>query len=165
MKKYLLGLVILFSGCGALNFPTLNAPKPPDQVYQYHQTINTEPRVVQTNEKGQSVVYTAQQQSVDVNYERKDKPLSFWQRICNWLANLGFLGIFLLIAAFLIAPAGTIAFLLKEKNKITTAFKQTVKGIDASGAIATTPALAQALSSSQDAATKALVDDIQQPGK
>lgn len=161
----LLGLVILLAGCGTLNFPTINAPKPPEQVYKYHQTINTEPRVVQTNAKGESVVFTAQQQVVDVNYDNKEKPLSFWQKLCNWLANLSILGIIGLVVFFFVAPASFLAFIVNEKNKIETAFKQTVQGIDKSGVIATTPALAQALSSTQDAATKAMVDDIQQPGK
>lgn len=166
MKRLmLLGLVVLLSGCGTISFPSLNAPKPPDTVYNYHQQISTEPRVVSTNEKGQSVVFTAQTQSVDVGYTKVEKPLTFWQRLCNWLAGLSILGILALVVFFFIAPTTVIGWLLSEKNKIQTAFKQTVQGIDKSGAISTTPALATALSSTQDAATKAMVDDIQQPGK
>lgn len=165
MRYLSLVLLVLLCGCGTLNFPVLNAPKPPQQVYKYHQTINTEPRVVSTNQKGESVVFTAQQQVVDVNYDNKEKPLSFWQRLCNWLGNLGILGILGLIAMIIIAPVGTIGWLLAEKNKIMGALKQTVQGIDKAGGTTANPALAQALSSSQDAKTKALVDDIQQPGK
>lgn len=152
------------SGCGFLNFPTLNAPKPPDQIYQYHQTIEKQPQVVQTAE-GKAVVWEAQKQTFDVNYERKDKPLSFWQRICNWLANLGILGIVGVLAGLFFAPAGTIAWLLGIKNKFQKAFTQTVKAIDQSQAVAQHPGLKSALSRIQDSDVKAMVDDIQQPGK
>lgn len=164
-KLIFLGLMVLLTGCGTLNFPVLNAPKPPDQVYKYHQTISTEPRVVTTNEKGQSVVFTAQTQAVDVNYDNKEKPLSWWQKLCNWLAGLGTLAILALIAMLFIAPAATIGWLIAEKTKFVTAFTQTVKGIDKAGGVAAVPALATALASTQDASVKALVDDIQQPGK
>lgn len=121
--------------------------------------------MVSTDEKGKSVVFTAQQQTVEVGYERREKPLSWWQKICNWMANLGIFGILALIAAFFIAPGATIGFLFKEKAKIMTALKQTVKGIDDSQVVKNSPAVAQALSAAQDNKTKALIDDIQQPGK
>ncbi len=166
MKRILLlGLVLLLSGCGTISFPSMNSPKAPDQVYKYRQTINTEPRIVQTNEKGRSVVFTAQSQTIDVGYEKTEKPLSAWQKFCNWLSGLGLLGMVALVLCLFFFPGATIGFLWKKYNNVKTAFKQTVKGIDDSGAVKDSPALAAALSSAQDAKTKALVDDIQQPGK
>lgn len=166
MKKALIFVlfVVGLSGCGILNFPSLNAPKPPDQVYSYHQTIENQPQIVQTAD-GKSFVWESQKQTIDANYERKDKPLTWWQKVCNWFANLGILGILGTIASIIIAPGGTIAWLFAEKNKIMTALKQTVKGIDDSQVVKNSPQVAQALSASQDAKTKALIDDIQQPGK
>lgn len=158
-------LVLSLSGCGAISFPQLNAPKPPEQVYKYHQTITTEPRVVQTNDKGQSVVFTAQTQTVDVNYDRKDKPLSWWQRFCNWLGNIGMLGLVGLIVALVIAPGGTMLWLWKQYMKFKKAFTQTVDAIDESKAVQTNVNLKTALSAKQDNDVKALVDDLQQPGK
>lgn len=152
------------SGCGFLNFPTLNAPKPPDQIYQYHQTIEKQPQVVQTGE-GKSVVWEAQKQTFDVNYERKDKPLSWWQRFCNWLASWSIIAVVLVAAGLFFFPAGTIAFLIGVKNKFKKAFTQTVNAIDQSKAVEQHPALKSSLSSIQDSDVKAMVDDIQQPGK
>lgn len=167
MKKLFLStaVIILLSGCSLLNFPSLNAPKAPDTVYKYHDTITTEPRVVQTDAKGNSVVFTAQTRTVDVNYDNKEKPLSWWQKLCNWLAGLGTFAILGLVVMIFIAPVATIAWLKSEADKFKTAFTQTVQGIDKSGVVQTTPALAQALSSTQDASVKAMVDDVQQPGK
>lgn len=165
MKKWALLLLVFGTcGCGVLSFPQLNAPKPPDQVYKYSSTIEKEPKVVQTPD-GKSIVWEAQKQTVDVNYERKDKPLSWWQRFCNWLGNWGIISILALIAALVIAPGGTMLWLWRQYMKFKKAFTQTVKAIDESKAVETTPTLKASLSSHQDNSVKALVDDIQQPGK
>jgi len=165
MKRIILIIGILgLCGCGTLNFPLLNAPKPPEQIYKYHQTISTEPRVVQTDSKGHSVVFTAETQTVDVNYDDKQKPLSWWQKVCNWLSGLSFMAIVALIVMLFVAPAGTMAWLVNEYNKFKTAFTQTVQGIEKGGGVATAPAIAAGLSSTQSPAVKAMVDDVQQPG-
>lgn len=167
MKRFLwlLLIVVFFSGCGTLKFPTLNAPNPPEQVYKYRQTINTEPRVVQTNSKGESVVFTAQQQTVDVNFDNKEKPLSWWQRFCNWLSSWSLLGVLALGLALFFAPAATIAWLWKVKDKFKKAFTQTVQAIDEANAVEKDANLKNALAKHQDASVKALVDDVQEPGK
>lgn len=165
MRKIALLLLVLgTAGCGALQFPTINAPKPPEQVYKYSQTIEKQPQVVQTPD-GKSYVWESQKQTVDVNYEKKEKPLSWWQRFCNWLGNLGIIGILLLVGALVIAPGGTMMFLWKKYQQFRKAFTQTVKAIDDAKAVETNPALKQSLSARQDNSVKALVDDIQQPGK
>ncbi len=156
-------MALFLSGCGILNFPSLNAPKPPDQVYQYSQTIEKQPKVVQL-ENGKSVVWESQKQTVDVNYERKDKPLSWWQRFTNWLGNLGIIGLIGMIVALFVAPGGTMLWLWKQYMKFKKAFTQTVVAIDESNAVAH-PEVKAALSAKQDNDVKALVDDIQQPGK
>lgn len=160
----MLFIVVLFSGCSLLQFPQLNAPKPPEQIYDYHTSIEKQPQVVQVAD-GKSVVWESQKQTVDVGYSKKQEPLSWWQRFCNWLANWSILGIVGLGIALFVAPAATIAWLKAEADKFKTAFTQTVKGLDKSEVVKNSPAVAAALSSAQDASTKALVDDIQQPGK
>lgn len=152
-------MALLVSGCGFLNFPSLNAPKPPDQVYNYRQDITTEPRVVQIDEQGRSVVFTAQHQSIEVGYERKDKPLSWWQRLCNWLGNLGIFGILVLLASLFIAPAGTLGWIWKQYQKYKKAMTQTVWAIEESKAVDNNQVKA-ALASNHDNETKKLVDDI-----
>lgn len=164
MPILILALGLSCAGCGLINFPTLNQPRPPDQVYNYRQTIDTKPTVLQTAD-GKAYVYTAQTQSIDAGYERKDKPLNFWQRICNWFANLGIIGIVITLVGLFFAPAATIAFLVRAKNRFQKALTQTVKAIDESGAVQEHAGLKEALSSKQDSDVKALIDDVQQPGK
>lgn len=157
-------LVVMCAGCGVLRFPSINAPKPPDQIYQYSQTIDKQPKVVQVGD-GKSVVWESQKQTVDVNYARKETPLNWWQRFCNWLGNLGFLSLLAIGIGLFVAPAGTIAWLWKVKDKFKKAFKQTVAAIDEANALEKSPELKAALSAKQDSDVKALVDDVQQPGK
>ncbi len=159
--RYLILLVLslTLSGCGLLNFPLLNAPKPPDQVYSYHQTIEKEPKVIQAAD-GKSYVWEGQRQEVNVNYERKDKPLSWWQRLCNWLGNLGLLGILALLAGLVLAPAGTIGLLWKQYLKWKKALTQTVWALEETKVIDNSPQVKTALATSHDTETKKLIDDI-----
>ena len=159
----LIFIALLLSGCGALNFPILNSPKPPDQIYKYNQTIEKQPKMVQTPD-GKVYIWEDQKQTVDVNYERKDKPLSWWQKFTNWLGNLGMIGFIALIIALFVAPGGTILWLWNQYMRFKKAFTQTVAAIDASNATQH-PEVKAALSAKQDNDVKALVDDVQQPGK
>ena len=163
-KLLLVFAVLVFSGCGVLRFPQLNAPNPPDQVYQYSSTIEKQPQIATTID-GKAVVFESQKQTVDVNYAKKEKPLSAWQKFCNWLGNFGLISILALIAALVIAPGGTMMWLWTRYSKFKKAFKQTVAAIDESNAVEKSPELKASLSAKQDNDVKALVDDIQQPGK
>lgn len=163
-KLFLVLAVLILSGCGIIRFPQLNAPNPPDQVYNYSSTIEKQPQIATTID-GKAVVFESQKQTVDVNYTKKDKPLSAWQKFCNWLGNFGIVSILALIAALVIAPGGTMMWLWGRYSKFKKAFQQTAAAIDESKAIEKSPELKAALSGRQDNDVKALVDDFQQPGK
>lgn len=155
----LVGVLFWLTGCGLIGFPQINAPKPPQTVYNYSQTFEKNPQVVQTAE-GKSFVWEQQKQTVDVTYEKKEKPLSFWQRFCNWLGNLGFLGILGVIGFLIVSHTTPAAFFFFLYNKFKNAFKQTVKGIDNSGAVQPGSTLSNSLSSAQDTSTKSMVDEV-----
>ena len=163
MRGILIFFMILFlSGCGLINFPKLNAPPAPDTTYQYEQTFERNPTAVVSGDK--IVVVEAQKQTVTAGFVQKEKKLSWWQRFCNWLGNLGLIGIMLIVAGLFFAPAGTMSFLFARYGKFKKALQQTVAGIKESGAVDKDPTLKESLSSRQDSDTKMLIDDIRRGG-
>lgn len=160
MKKYLILIltVLVLSGCGLINFPQINAPKKPDTTYNYEQTFEKNPTAVAIGDK--IVVVEQQKQRVTAGFVSKEKPLSWWQRFCNWLGNLGFIGLAAVVIGLFVAPTGTMAFLYARYAKFKKALKQTVDGIKEARAVESNVVLKESLSSKQDSDTKMLIDDL-----
>jgi len=118
----------LVLGCTAFRFPNINPPKPPETIYSYEQTFEKNPVSVITGEN-RVVVTEQQRQAVSINYEKKEKQLSWWQRFCNWLGSLGMIAFVIIVVCLFIAPGFTISFLFGRYNKFKKALKQTSRGI------------------------------------
>ena len=168
VRRLAIFAIFFLVGCGSI-FPNINPPKTPDTVYSYDQSMSKVPSAVIV-EGGKIAVVESQEQRVSINLSKKEKPLSLWQRFCNWLGNLGFISIIALAAGMILAPAGTLTFLtnwymkfrkaVDEHRRTKKALAQTVKAIDAANALEATPGLRAALSSEHDQETKILIDDI-----
>ena len=172
MKKIMLLISISFllSGCGVLNFPTLFKQKAPDTLYKVNERRSITPKIMCLNFKGEKVcgeVAYETKHEISTNYENKDKPLSAWQKFCNWLFNLS-LGT-LLFSGIALATFGASPFIFlirklrkvkEESKRVKDALKETVIGIKNSNLIDSTPELHSALSSAQSPITKTIIDDL-----
>ena len=151
-------LAVLLSGCGLLTLPTIISPKPPDTRYQYHELLENNPTAVTVGDK--VVVVQNQRREVSANYVNQEKPLNWWQRLCNKLANLSILTV--LIAVGLLATGTTAPFiwLFQRYLAVKKTAKQIIKSVDEAKVLETNNELKTRLSSNLDTDAKRLVDDL-----
>ena len=160
MKKLfvLLMLAIVLGGCSLLKFPALNAPPPPDTTYQYNETFKKNPVAVAVD--GKIVVVENQERTVNAGYVNKEKPLSFWQRFCNWLAGWSLITVVTVGGCLAFGITGPALWLYQRFLVLRKTTKQMVRAIAEAKAVETQPELKNKLSSMLDTDSKKLVDDI-----
>lgn len=151
-------LVIGLSGCSLLQFPQLNAPKPPQTTYKYNETFAKNPTAVAIGDK--IVVVEAQSRTVTAGYELVEKPLNFWQRFCNWLASWSIIAVLIVGVSLALGFTGPAVWLLARFNTFKKTTKQLVRGIAESKAVENNPELGNKLSAMLDNDSKKLIDDI-----
>jgi hypothetical protein len=154
----LLVLVLGLSGCSLLRFPELNAPKPPQTTYKYNETFAKNPTAVAIGDK--IVVVEAQSRTVTAGYEVVEKPLSFWQRLMNWIGGWSLITIIIVLGSMALGFTGPAVWLLARFNTFKKTTKQLVRGIAEAKAVESNPELKNKLSAMLDNDSKKLIDDI-----
>lgn len=154
----ILFLTFFLSGCGALSFPILNAPKPPETIYNYEQTFEKNPTAIVAGKK--IVVVEAQKQTVTVGYEKKEKALTFWQRFTNWLASWSLITVFFVIALLASGTTTPFIWLYDRYKTFRNTAKKLVQSIEDSKTLEVNRELKTSLSSNLDAKEKKVVDDL-----
>lgn len=151
-------MLLFFPGCGTIAFPHLNAPKPPDTVYDYEDTMKVTPKAIAA--KGELYLLAETERTISVGYQKKEKKLTLMEKVGNWFSSLSFIAFILVIAGLFLAPGATIGFLLSLLKKWRSAATQTFRAIKESNATQTSPELKNALASKQSDETKKIVDKI-----
>lgn len=154
----LLGIILLLSGCGGF-LPGISTPKPPDTVYNWHETVHTTPRLI-TSVDGKSYTADETTKELSVEYTKKEKPLSFLQKIGNWIAGLSWTAFILIGGCLLIFGSAPILWAYAKYQKIKTGLKEVVSGIEDSNKVQSDKDLHDALAKSTSDGTKKLIDDI-----
>lgn len=160
-RKHLLWVIVLsllLSGCAGIRFPKLPTPKKPETAYNWNERSKITPRAVVAGNR--VVVLEESEKTLQVGLEQTPQKLSFAQRLGGWISGLGILGIILLIAGFILAPAATAGFLVKLLFKWKKAFRETVLAVRESKAIEKDADLRNSLASKQSLSTKKMVDGI-----
>lgn len=159
MKKIVLLLAVaMLSGCSLMRFPELNAPKPPQTTYKYNETFAKNPTAVAIGDK--IVVVEAQSRTVTAGYEVVEKPLSFWQRFCNWLGSWSLIAVILVFGSLALGFTGPALWFVARFNTFKKTTKQLVRGIAEAKAVEANPELRNKLSAMLDNDSKKLIDDI-----
>jgi len=167
MKKLRAALAIcimagLLSGCSLLSPFSGNKQS---QQSEYSKTSTDEKYQTAAVIRGKTVILNNHIKKNELNRKNKDVPLNGWQKFCRWLGNLSILTVLIICGGLFAGTSAPLVFLLNGYNRFKKAFIQTVRGIDQSGEVKEGSNLANSLSKVQDNDVKALVDDIQQPGK
>ncbi len=151
--------VVLFAGCGSI-LPSVITPKPPDINYNIRETSSSQPQIIKTP-NGDAYIYPAVQKTYEIGLERKDHPVTLWQRFTNWLGSFSILAILGLIAGVVLAPGATGMFLVNKYFAVKKALKQTVAGIEeAKAQEKLSEDVKTALAINMDASSKKIVDDL-----
>ncbi len=160
MKKKILIIIfsVLFAGCLTIPFPRLNAPKPPDTIYDYEDVMKTTPTAIVIGDK--TYVLENKERTIRVAYQKKEKKLTFIQKIGNWFSSLSLIAFILVIAGLFLAPGTTIGLLLSLLKKWKNAAQQTIRAIKESNAVENNSELKNALSSKQSDETKKIVNNV-----
>ena len=156
---FVLFLIIFLSGCSFLKFPFFSSPKEPDKHYNWNERIVTKPRCVQIGDACYPVVYETIKE-LDVRYEQKDKPLTFLQKIGNWISSLTLVSFIVIVIGLAFGTGAPLMWFWNRYVNIRRAFTETVKGIKDSGKVDQDPELHNALASAQSDKTKRIVDDV-----
>lgn len=154
---YFLGLISI-SGCSLLNFPQLNAPRPPDTTYQYHERFETNPTAVVAGDK--IAIVESQLRTVDAGYVNTKKELNFWQRFCNWLASWSIITVFVVFGCLAFGVTGPAVWFMNRFRTFTKTTKQLVRGMEKAQAVEKQPELKTTLAAMLDNDSKKLIDDI-----
>ncbi len=154
----ILAMCLLLTGCAGVRLPRLATPKKPETVYSWSERTRTTPKAVVVGNK--VVVVEESEKTLHVGLEQTPRKLTFGQRIGNWISGLGILGILLLIAGFILAPAATMGFLVKFLFKWKRALRETVLAVKEAKAIDKNAELKNLLAAKQSNSTKKIVDDI-----
>lgn len=158
MKKLIL-LIPLLCGCGMLKFPVLNAPKPPQTVYNYEQTSKASPQIIQTPD-GKAYVWEEKSQRVSAGFDSKEEPLSFWERFCNWLAGWSLITVLVVGGSLAAGFTGPAIWLYNRYITFKNTAKKIVKSIEDSKALQVNQELKSNLSANLDTNEKKVVDDL-----
>ena len=150
--------VSLLSGCSLLQFPQLNAPKPPETSYQYNETFEKNPTAVVAG--GKVIVVENQSRTVTAGYVHQQKELSFWQRFCNWLAGWSLITVLIVFGCLAFGITGPAMWLWSRLQMFKKTTVQIVKAIDEAKIIEKDAELKSKLSATLDNDSKRLVDDI-----
>lgn len=157
-NKFITLLLPLICGCGVLKFPVLNAPKPPETIYSYEQTFDKNPTAVVVGDK--VAVVERQTQTVRVNYDNKVKPLTWWQRFCNWLFSWSLITVCVVLGCLAFGFTAPILWLYNRYLTFRKTSKQIVKSIEESKALEVNRELKVKLSGTLDTDSKKVVDDL-----
>ncbi len=155
---FVLGLLCL-QGCGTL-LPAIHTPNPPSISYNIHETTSQKP-VIGTTAKGEVVTFQNSNEHVyDIGFTKEEKPLTIWQKFCNWLSGFSILSIILLVGGLFLFPTATGTFIFQRYSAAKKALTQVVTAIDDAKAVQANTTLKEKLSSTMDNDSKKIVDDI-----
>lgn len=155
-------LMAAFSGCAWLS--PFSGDKAATQT-NFSKAISDEKVQAPALVNGKVVILNNHKKTFELNRKSEEKTLNVWQKFCRWLGNLSILVVLVVIGGLLAGTSAPIVFLFNAYKRFKKGFVQTVQALDASGEVKPGSNLAVSLSKIQDSDVKALVDDIQQPGK
>lgn len=158
MKILVLIMMTFLSGCSLLQFPQLNAPKPPETTYQYNETFSKNPTAIAVD--GKVIVVENQSRTVTAGYAKAEKPLSFWQRFCNWLASWSLITVAIVFGCLAFGFTAPATFFINRFFTLKKTTKQMIRAIAETKAVESNPHLKSTLSSMLDTDSKKLIDDI-----
>ncbi len=164
MKKLIIicAIMVVCSGCSFLSPFSGNSK---GKQSEYSKTFSDEKYQTAAVVHGKTVILNNHIRKNELNKKNQDQQLNAWQRFCRWLANLSILTVLVVVGGLFAGTSAPLVFLFNAYKKFKKAFVQTVKGLEQSGEVKPGSNLATTLSKVQDSDVKALVDDVQQPGK
>lgn len=155
-------LLICVSGCSPVDFPTLNAPQKPQTVYEYSETFDKNPVVSQESDDGKFMVWEQQSRTVNVNFKKQEKQLTWWQRFTNWLGTWSIITALVVIGFLAFGFTAPLVWIFNRYRTFRNTLKTVVQTIDSTKSIDANPALKDGLSSSLDAKEKVVISALKQ---
>ena len=159
---FLLLLLFLLVGCSPVEFPTLNAPQKPQTVYEYNETFDKNPVISQETDDGKFRVWEQQSRTVNVNFKKQEKQLTWWQRFTNWLGTWSIITALVVIGCLAFGFTAPLVWLFNRYKTFRNTLKTVVQTIDSTKSIEANPALKDGLSSSLDAKEKVVISALKQ---
>lgn len=160
-------LIVCMTGC-VNPFAWLRSsgsPKAPTESKKYHnwdETVTIKPALVTCGDCGKTTVVneTTKKLSVTFKDEKKEAPLTLWQRMCRWFGSFGTFGVIFVIVSLVFFQGAPLIFVIKRMRSGMGALKQVVKAVKESGVVSEGNGLHDALSSNLSRASKELVGKI-----
>lgn len=163
MKKRICLMIIVFgillSGCISLPLIPSPAKNKPQLIYGWKEERKTTPNFALGHDN-KPIVFSTEEQSVEVSYEKTIPTKSLAQKIGGWISGLGTLALVGIIIGLVLFPGATITILIKQVFKWKSALKQTSRAIKEVRLQEKSERLEETLKTYQSDKTKKLIGQI-----